>query len=387
MMKNTNNTKQHFVKLMALLFMGLTFQTYQAMADTDCNVDSDCGPNGSCVWGGPNDSFCSHSSGPTPIDNSSFPPAAGPIDDLQNFLSSLEPFSPSSGLFGNIFGQNFVCIDRYESRKRVKTKAFNYNYFLVFHTGLKVKHQKKGWTGLWRRQNTDQVYAGVPKYQFQYNSHQVAPLDVNLNNNIISSAELGQSWSFNTQNQAWPYLGGLSPYNVSGQSPFDGSSPIRVFADDFVIRTYSDTSYTSPVLGSLDTLLVQGERNAISQMLNEYFWDRAPAIQSATRLLSGNSSFTLPYSRTLAYKSVFADKVLFQKSYLKKCANCSRVRKTIDAGFGVCLSHDTSGNNWQVNLGCGLLDRIKPKNLNVTMYGAALRNGQWHGSLIQTTLD
>ncbi|MBC7524337.1 MAG: hypothetical protein H7239_07860 [Flavobacterium sp.] len=57
------------------------------------------------------------------------------------FLNNLQYCEPSHGLFGNLFGDNYVCIDRYENRRRVKTKAFNYNYLIVYHMGVKVHHQ------------------------------------------------------------------------------------------------------------------------------------------------------------------------------------------------------------------------------------------------------
>ncbi|CAM3821694.1 DUF4848 domain-containing protein [Flavobacterium branchiophilum] len=97
------------------------------------------------------------------------------------FLNNLGSCQIQHGLFTTWFGENDVCIDKYESRRRVKTKAFNYNYLIVYHMGVKCVHQYRGWTGFWRLEATDEIRLVVEAAQFEYD------LDALLGNNAINN--------------------------------------------------------------------------------------------------------------------------------------------------------------------------------------------------------
>lgn len=62
---------------------------------------------------------------------------------------------------GNVFGNTWETDDQYESRRRVKVKFYSQNLWLLYVVGCKVKHQYKGWTGLWRKENADKLGIGV----------------------------------------------------------------------------------------------------------------------------------------------------------------------------------------------------------------------------------
>lgn len=94
------------------------------------------------------------------------PPVTDPNVQMMNFINGLQNCSPKNGLFDGLFGDSDICIDKYESKYRVKTKAYNYNYFLVYNLGVKVKHQKKGFLGIWSKENCQEIRLGVISSQF-----------------------------------------------------------------------------------------------------------------------------------------------------------------------------------------------------------------------------
>ena len=92
-----------------------------------------------------------------------------------------------------MFGDNNVCIDQYESRRRVKTKSYNYNYLIVYHLGVKVHHQYKGWTGLWRTEAANEIRLVVEAGQFEYDTNKL------LNNALINNSSLEKAYYLNNQ--------------------------------------------------------------------------------------------------------------------------------------------------------------------------------------------
>lgn len=64
------------------------------------------------------------------------PPVTDPNQQMANFINGLQNCSPENGLFDGVFGDSDICTDRYEDRYRVKTKAYNYNYYLVYNLGV-----------------------------------------------------------------------------------------------------------------------------------------------------------------------------------------------------------------------------------------------------------
>jgi hypothetical protein len=297
-----------------------------------------------------------------------------PMAGLESFVNNLQPCSPSSGIFGNIFGVNKVCIDRYESKKRVKTKAFNYDYFIVYHTGIKVKHQKKGWTGLWRKQDTTAVALGGKKIQFTYDVTSVlagALAGLNFNESKITARSLGQQWTLDLNFYTNPY--GYT--GVTSTTNYSSSLYPTVFQDDLIIETHGDNAV-------LDWLIAQGEKQATADKLNEYFWGNLRnGVKSAVGSITFNPNYQPPINTTLAYKNAEYGKILVQKSYFRSCLNCKKIDKTLDFGFLLSLDLNPE-DNWDISgsVETGLI--LKPKDYSVTLYGAAKRDGVWHGSLI-----
>lgn len=67
-----------------------------------------------------------------------------------------------------LFGVSKKCYSKFSSKYRTKTKYYKENYLIYNAIGVKVKHQKKGWTGLWRAKSTDEVALMISQASFKY---------------------------------------------------------------------------------------------------------------------------------------------------------------------------------------------------------------------------
>lgn len=292
------------------------------------------------------------------------PPVTDPNQQMVNFINSLQNCSPHSGLFDGIFGDSDICIDKYESRYRVKTKAYNYNYLLVYNLGVKVKHQYKGWTGLWRKENCQELRLGVISGQFLYDytsSFQYPPTQYNIttiynsNNRLMFDATV--NWSQNGLN--------ITGYSTQGFP--------KILKDDIVIEQFANNQLLNQAIQS-------GNKNLTADKLNQMFWSNLiPALGNWWQ----NLGKPTPESNniTYLYKATPFGKVLIQKTMYRGASNDDKIEKSFDWGFQIGFNLDPSTGNISPTSGQGM---HKPKEFRVLMYGIAKRNGQWHGSKINT---
>jgi len=295
---------------------------------------------------------------------------------LESYIATLQPCNPSSGLFGGIFGTNKICIDKYESKKRVKTKAFDYNYLIAFHLGVKVKHQKKGWTGIWRRQDTEEVGMMIEFAQFQYDFTKVF-------GQALNSIDLTQKFLSPTANVP-PSKTGIYEFNFSGTSftySIGSPYPFDVFQDDLVIEYWGNSNV-------IDFLTDFANKQITSKKLNKYFWDNVwsttkSEIRSAIGNSPGEPSFEMPDNITFMIKHPTIGKIQVQKTLKEFGTNTSRREETFDWGVGVSITLKESNGYKLSKANIGPYIPQQPKKFAVKMYGLGKRNGQWHGSLLE----
>ena len=104
------------------------------------------------------------------------PPAPAPnvVDhtaNLQNYMNTLGACNTINGFLDSgfgIFGTSKKCYENFDSKYRTKTKFWKERYYIYNSIGIKVKHQKKGWTGLWRAKSTDEVGLAIKLATFSY---------------------------------------------------------------------------------------------------------------------------------------------------------------------------------------------------------------------------
>lgn len=95
---------------------------------------------------------------------------------------------------GNIFGKQYVCYYNFSSKYRVKTVFEIQDFFLFYSVRAKNKFRKKGWTGIWGREDAKKLYLrinnGVMKVERKtftatISDSQLRPL-INSINNLIT---------------------------------------------------------------------------------------------------------------------------------------------------------------------------------------------------------
>lgn len=292
------------------------------------------------------------------------PPAVDPNQQMNNFINNLQSCSPTNGLFDGIFGDSDICKDQYESRYRVKTKAYNYNYYLVYNIGVKVKHQYKGWTGIWRKENCDELRLGVISGQFSYDYSsyfQYPQIQYNIttiyNNNSRIMFDATTYWSQNGLN--------ITGYSTQGFP--------KILQDDIVIEQFSNNQYINQAIQA-------GNKALTADKLNQQFWNYLiPTLGTWWQNLG--KSAPQANNITYMYKAPAYGKILIQKTFYRSAYNDDKLEKSFDWGFEVGFNLDPSTGNISPTMGEGL---HKPQEFRVLMYGIAKRNGKWHGSKIST---
>lgn len=89
------------------------------------------------------------------------PPPASATKPLYEVIENLPIGVTKKPLVANLFGVAYVTHDKYSDKRRVKIKYYSQNYGLAYVVGCKVKHQFKGWTGTWRKENVTKLGMGA----------------------------------------------------------------------------------------------------------------------------------------------------------------------------------------------------------------------------------
>ena len=96
-----------------------------------------------------------------------------PTDPMINYLENLSPCNADTAAFHlwGLFEKSQKCYENFsDSRFRTKTKFRRENYIIYKSIGVKVKHQKKGWTGFWRAKKTDEILLSIDQATFEFSN-------------------------------------------------------------------------------------------------------------------------------------------------------------------------------------------------------------------------
>jgi hypothetical protein len=295
------------------------------------------------------------------------------------FLNNLSSCDPHSGIFGDLFGDNDVCIDKYESHRRVKTKAFNYNYLLVYHLGVKCVNQFKGWTGLWRVEEADEIRLVVEAALFEYDRDKL------LGNNAVNNQTREQAFFMSGQKA---FFSGPNTINFNDEwgQPFmtyvNLNSLPEVFHDDLLIEFFGTGN------DWLDGLVQDGlDSNLKASKFNEWFYNGVYSLTKSRLQKAFGSSTLPPDNRTFLAKFPQNGKMIIQKSLVSKGFNIGVRDKTFDWGAKLCFEGGDSGSSWSVkpDISCDIL--VKPTNFRVKIIGAVRKGNNWHGSKFNDGID
>ncbi|MCT3649863.1 hypothetical protein HZQ28_17970 [Elizabethkingia anophelis] len=308
-------------------------------------------------------------------------PAPVPIDPevaVNNFVNSLPKCDTYRTWLQSIFGDSDMCVDKYESHRRVKTKAYNQNYYLVYNIGVQVKHQYKGWTGLWRKEKADEIRLGVTASEFHYDytpylSYLVPKTrQTNVYNN-------GNRLLFNAASFWSPgYYPGS--YTMTGYSI---QNYPKIFQDDIYIEDIVPFIGNGSNIDLIDKGLYAAAKagnNVLAyDKLNQLFWDE---VMKRTGNLWQSLGKPKPSNNvTYSYSVPEFGKLYIHKMFYRKENNVSYSERTFDWGFQIGFNIGSDGSISPNTSASGL---IRPKGYKVRMYGIAKKNGAWHGSKIDT---
>lgn len=118
--------------------------------------DDDCGIMLRCSGGGTGGSGGSGSTGGTSTSPSR--------DEIRDNLKVCEY---RANVLNKIFGPSETCIDKFESRKRVKVKTWAQNYLIFASTGVKIKSQSRRFR-IWWANKIDELELGYSIASFKY---------------------------------------------------------------------------------------------------------------------------------------------------------------------------------------------------------------------------
>ena len=298
-------------------------------------------------------------------------------DEVYKFVESLQSCKPRKGLFGDLFGQNNVCIDQYEKRRRVKVKAFNYNYYLVYHLGVKVKHQYRGWTGGWRKETADEIRIGVTSAIFIYDYGQY--FRTTPPNNRKTTIYNNNSRLVFDANVRWEP--GFYPHSYSITS-YDIKNYPKILKDDIYIEDilgrnfYSDNAILDKAIYNA---MKAGNSHLTSQYLNQKFWKESINYLGQTWIKLGRK---VP-DNNITYSLCIPElgKLCIHKAFYRNNYNSAKVEKTFDWGFNVGININPEGSISPEISGGSMK---KPQDFKVNLYGIVKKNGKWHGIKMNT---
>nr|WP_199162208.1 hypothetical protein [Elizabethkingia sp. ASV34] len=302
-------------------------------------------------------------------------PSIDPEDEVNKYVNSLPNCDTYRTWLQSLFGDSDMCVDKYEGRRRVKTKAYNQNYLLVYNMGVKVKHQYRGWTGLWRKEKADEIRLGVIEGHFYYDTNFLTPSNPNRTTNIYSG---GNRMFFDA---ATFWTSGYYPgtYTIFGYS-LQGYP--KVFQDDIYIEDVlpfiGNGSNIDLIDGGLYAAIKAGNNALSNEKLNRLFWDKA--FKNLGTLWESQGKAKPNNNITYSYNAPEFGKLKVFKTFYRKASNADNLEKTFDWGFQIGF---TMGDDGRINPSYGGMKR--PKEFKVVMYGIAKKNGAWHGSRIKTT--
>ncbi len=272
--------------------------------------------------------------------------------DLNTQIESLEVCSGKKPWIANMFGTTRVCIDKYENRRRVKVKYYNVDFLLGYALGVKVKHQVKGFGGIWSKVDTEQVAMGINSLTWFFDHSKVF-------NNTANSMTVNY---YTRDNKLYSSSNAYTSAVYVGQ---DKPLPNLPFADDVDIIIELANHLIGFDLTELQvrTLFYNGLYGQAKSILNQL--NRNMNKVGVVINQSGQS-------------------IVQYYNFSNNCNDCSKQEKIFDFGFAtpkITYNFGVGNGGSFDDLGFKDLEfNFKHPNItSLSMYGMAKYNGQWHG--------
>jgi len=292
---------------------------------------------------------------------------------VESYIATLLPCNQNFDPFLGVFGMNKVCIDKFESTKRVKTKAFEYNYLLVYHLGVKVKNQTKGWTGLWKQENTEDMGILVnAQYKYKYPK-------------LFGTALEGINQTYRVfaiGNNIPQFQRGY--YELSNTIPFHNFIfesgafyPYTPFDDELVIEYFGNNNI-------IDQTVALGNDINTRKKIDDYFTNFVWFDTRNTIINTIYFNYTMPDNITFLSKHPALGAVWVHKTYKNFATNTSKVEKTFDSGLTFKGGFNDTKFVFSIqNPKPGEIKRPEKGSFGGKIIGVAKFNEQWHGNMLE----
>lgn len=296
-----------------------------------------------------------------------------PLSGFTSFSNGLTECNQVSSIyFGSIFGPTKKCENKYSNRRRVRTKVWSHNYFLIYHLGTKVKHQKRNDLRIWYKTDADVMVMAVDKMQFEYDYTHVFSGVINQNIVKITPKQYNVQHKVSTNIYSSP-LGTMSWTTIDVVN-YPMSNYINFIQDDLVIEVFGNGNSVDNVLGN-----IVPDVNIAAENLNNYFW--TSIWNTSKSYLQSNFNSNMPNKVTLISTHPSFGKIFLQKSHFSHQTNCKKLQRTFDWGASLKFKWDLEGNISFNNFSPGL-HPLAPKKMRAKLVGAVKVNGVWHGTKV-----
>lgn len=246
---------------------------------------------------------------------------------------------------GNLFGVTWETDDKYESRRRVKVKFYSQNLYLVYAVGCKVKHQYRGWTGLWRKEDADKLGIGINSISWKF-SH------------AITYA------SNNTPREVYWMDGKM--YKAAGNTDYVNVGPATM-----PVFPFSNNATVDAVIQF--TVNLSG---LTEDQLNKLFWENAwkqanKFIEGQNKKLNRIAFVVDSYQQTYIQYYDFSQ-IQDNEDVIERIFNWGVATPQFTYTFGGGTGNGMAVTSYQFNF-------LQPTAVAVSLYGIAKKNGAWHG--------
>ncbi|KAB1069722.1 hypothetical protein F6U93_02585 [Tamlana haliotis] len=92
-------------------------------------------------------------------------------EKLYNLINNLTACKHYQPWTQNILGTTYVCVDYFDSRRRIKTEFWSQDYFFYESVGVQAKTQTKT-LGIWWASESDELVLGINRILLRYNMPQ-----------------------------------------------------------------------------------------------------------------------------------------------------------------------------------------------------------------------
>ena len=244
-------------------------------------------------------------------------PKPKPIPSAPDPLTLGSCGAMNSNLITKIFGPAITCHDYFDSKKRIRVRAWNQNFAVYSSLGVKVKSQRKR-VGIWWESDADELILGIDVASFKIPAM-----------GSIPSSVTNYSYEYSYNGYLVDQYGNISSRNYFPTKPFK----------DFPVRDTDHEFITAYIFGG-SAFGINTSYTLTGSDINKYAKD---AFKSGVDALKSHfSKSTLASKPAVIVHTTDRDIYLTIANYKKKATNKSRIEEVFDWNVLVKLSFNPS---------------------------------------------